>query len=184
RRWVSENVIDRGLARADEIVSSSHCMTPAYLDDQLSQSLSNLGLETIDIYYIHNPETQLEVLSGDEFVRRIRAAFEFLERAASEGRIQFYGTATWNGYRQEPGSRGYLALAGLAQVAADIAGEGHRFRAIQLPHNLAMPEALTLGNQVVDGESLSTLMSSSRLGITVMCSASILQANLPSGLPP
>jgi len=184
RAWVSENVINRGLARADEIVGGSHCMTPAYLEDQLSRSLTNLGLETIDIYYIHNPETQLEAVSREEFDRRIRAAFEFLERAAADGRIQYYGVATWNGFRQPPTSRGYLSLAELARTAREVAGDEHRFRVIQLPHNLAMPEAITAANQDADGEGASTLMAAEKLGMIVMCSASLLQAKLAASLPP
>ena len=184
RAWITENVIDNGLARPDEIVGGSHCMTPAYLENQLARSIKNLEVETIDIYYIHNPESQLEAVSRDEFDRRLRAAFEFLERAASDGRIGCYGTATWNGYRQEPGSRGYLSLAEVVEIARDVGGDAHRFRAIQLPHNLAMPEALTNANQPVDGEPLSLLMAASRLGITVMCSASMFQAKLSQNLPP
>jgi aryl-alcohol dehydrogenase-like predicted oxidoreductase len=184
RAWIIENVIEKGLARPEEIAAGSHCMTPAYLEDQLNRSLENLGLETIDIYYVHNPESQLEAVNRDEFDRRLRSAFEFLERAASEGRIGCYGTATWNGYRQEPGSRGYLSLAEIATLAREVGGDAHRFRAIQLPHNLAMPEALTSANQMVDGEPLSFLMAASRLDITVMCSASMFQAKLSQNLPP
>jgi len=183
RGWVIENVIDKGLAQADDIVAGSHCMTPAYLEDQLARSLSNLGLDSVDIYYVHNPETQLEALGRDEFGKRIRNAFEFLEKAVADGRIGCYGTATWNGYRQEPESRGYLSLADMVSVARDVGGESNHFKVIQLPHNLAMPEALTSANQIVDGESLSLLMSADRLGITVMCSASMLQAKLSQGLP-
>src|SRR5262249_17953960 len=147
------------------------------------RSLENLGLEAIDVYYIHNPETQLEAVSRDEFNGRIRAAFEFLEQAAEDGRIGFYGTATWNGYREQPGSSGYLSLAEISSIAREVGGDEHRFRVIQLPHNLAMPEALTEANQVVDGEKLSTLMAADRLGVTVMCSASMLQARLSQNLP-
>jgi aryl-alcohol dehydrogenase-like predicted oxidoreductase len=184
RAWVIENVVDKGLARADEIAGGSHCMTAGYLEDQLGRSLNNLGLETIDIYYIHNPESQLEAVSRDEFSSRLRSAFEFLERAASDGRIGCYGTATWNGYRQQPGSRGYLPLAEVVAIAREVGGDAHRFRAIQLPHNLAMPEALTGANQTVEGEQLSPLMAADRLGITAMCSASIFQAKLSQNLPP
>src|SRR5262245_21793645 len=60
RGWINEQVIDKGLARPEDLAGGSHCMTPAYLEDQLTRSLANLGVETIDIYYIHNPETQLE----------------------------------------------------------------------------------------------------------------------------
>lgn len=184
RGWVLENVINKGLAQPDEIVAGSHCMTPAYLEDQLSRSLGNLGLDSIDVYYVHNPETQLEALGHEEFVKRIRATFEFLEKAVSDERIGCYGTATWNGYRVEPGSRGYLSLSDIVSIAREVGGEAHNFKVIQLPYNLAMPEALTSANQVVDGESLSLLMAADRLGITVMCSASLLQAKLSQGLPP
>jgi aryl-alcohol dehydrogenase-like predicted oxidoreductase len=184
RGWIVENVIDKGLAKPEEIVAGSHCMTPAYLEDQLARSVENLGLETIDIYYIHNPESQLEAVSREEFNSRVRSAFEFLERAASDGRISSYGTATWNGYREQPGSRGYLSLAEMSSLAREVAGDKHRFRTIQLPHNLAMPEALTEANQMVDGENLSALMAADRLGLTVMCSASMFQARLSENLPP
>jgi aryl-alcohol dehydrogenase-like predicted oxidoreductase len=158
-------------------------MAPSYLDDQLSRSLENLGLETIDIYYIHNPETQLSELTPEEFDDRVKAAFEFLEGAAAAGRIGVYGTATWNGFRQERGKRGYLSLEKLLGIARDVAGEDHHFRVVQLPYNLAMPEAITLANQAVGNEDLSLLMAADRLGITVMCSASILQSKLTQNLP-
>src|SRR5258708_8653425 len=158
RGWIIENVINKGLAQGDDIVGGSHCMTPAYLEDQLARSLSNLGLDSIDIYYVHNPESQLEALGPGQFAIRIRDAFEFLEKAVADGRIDCYGTATWNGYRQEPESRGYLSLADIVSIARDVGGESHHFKAIQLPHNLAMPEALTSANQIVAGESLSLLM--------------------------
>ena len=184
RVWVMENVIDRGLARPDEIVGGSHCITPAYLEDQLKRSLANLGIETIDVYYLHNPETQLEAVPRDEFNGRLRAAFEFLEGAVTDGRIGCYGTATWNGYRQEPGSRGYLSLADVDSIAREAGGGDHHFRVAQLPYNLAMPEALTNANQRVGHEQLSFLMAADRLGVTVMCSASMMQARLAQNLPP
>ena len=184
RRWVIENVIDKGIARTEDIVGGSHCMSPGYLEDQLSRSLTNLGVNSIDVYYIHNPETQLESVSRDEFNDRVRAAFEFLEKASADGRISLYGTATWNGYRQPNTERGYLSLEELVKTARQIGGEDHHFRVIQLPYNLGMPEAITDATQVVEGEPVSTLMAADRLGITVMCSASILQAKLTQNLPP
>lgn len=183
RGWVMDNLINTGVADPRDIVDS-HCMSPGYLEDQLSRSLKNLGLDTIDIYYIHNPETQLDGVERDEFMKRVRAAFEFLESAADDGRIQFYGTATWNGYRGMPGSPDYLSLTDMFETAREVGGDQHRFRVIQLPFNLAMPEALTAANQTVEGEPLSTLEAAGRLDITVMCSASIYQAKLARNLPP
>ena len=37
-------------------------MTPAYLQSQLDQSLRNMKLECVDVYYIHNPESQLQFM--------------------------------------------------------------------------------------------------------------------------
>jgi aryl-alcohol dehydrogenase-like predicted oxidoreductase len=158
-------------------------MAPSYLENQLGHSLQNLGLETIDVYYIHNPETQLEGVTREEFVNRVRAAFEFLEAAAADGRIGIYGTATWNGYRQAPDSRDYLSLSSLVDLAREVGGSDHHFRVVQLPFNLGMPEALTAANQAIEGETVTILEAASRLGITVMCSASIFQAKLAQNLP-
>jgi predicted aldo/keto reductase-like oxidoreductase len=68
-------------------------------------------------------------------------------------------------------------------IAKKAGGEGHHFRVIQLPFNLAMPEALAKKNQEVNGERLSILEAAHQLGISVMCSASILQGQLTRNLP-
>lgn len=182
--WVAEHVVGRGLAPPEEIVGGTHCISPAYLESQLARSLENLGLDSVDIYYLHNPETQLEEVGRAEFRRRVRAAFEVLERAAADGRIQAYGTATWRGYRERPEARGHLSLAEVVALAREVGGEAHRFRAIQLPCNLAMPEAVTARNQTVGGEAMSALAAAERLGLSAACSASIRQGRLARGLPP
>src|SRR5256885_2602867 len=67
----------------NEIVSGSHCMTPRFLENQLGRSLRNLGVECIDLYYLHNPETQLSEVSRPDFLERIRDAFIYLESAVA-----------------------------------------------------------------------------------------------------
>jgi aryl-alcohol dehydrogenase-like predicted oxidoreductase len=162
-----------------DVVGNMHCMTPAFLRHQLERSRGNLGLATIDVFYLHNPETQLRFVPTDEFYKRARTAFEALEALAAEGKIRYYGTATWDGYRRgvQPGA---LSLSRLAAIAREIAGDDHRFRFIQLPFNLGMPEALT---QDIDG-GRTVLDWADDLGITVIASASLLQARLARGLPP
>ncbi|MFZ1060675.1 MAG: aldo/keto reductase [Candidatus Rokuibacteriota bacterium] len=182
--YFTETYLRPGIIRSDDVVAGCHCMTPAYLADQLERSRRNLGLETVDVYYVHNPETQLQEVDRPELLKRIRDAFTFLESAASDGKIGCYGTATWNGYRQPPAARDYLSLAELEKIARDVAGDKHRFRVIQLPYNLAMGEAFTLGNQPADGETVSLLEAARRLGIYVMTSASIYQGQLSRNLPP
>jgi aryl-alcohol dehydrogenase-like predicted oxidoreductase len=106
-----------------------------------------------------------------------------LESIAVAGKLHWYGTATWEGYRRPPDAPDYLALRELVAAAQDVGREGHHFRVIQLPHNLAMPEALTQQNQQVDGQMSSPLEAAQEFGIYVMCSASILQSRLTRGLP-
>jgi aryl-alcohol dehydrogenase-like predicted oxidoreductase len=67
-------------------------MTPSYILSQLDCSRRNLDVECIDIYYVHNPETQLAEVSREEFHDRLLKAFEALEGAVTEGKIRFYGT--------------------------------------------------------------------------------------------
>ncbi len=172
-----------GLLTPEDLVAGCHCMTPRYLEDQIERSRTNLGLECIDIYYLHNPETQLQEISREEFHRRMKAAFHALEEAVEKGKIRMYGTATWTGYRQGPEAPGALSLETLVGIARDLAGENHHFKAVQLPYNLAMPEACTLTNQRVGRETLSLLQAAERLQIYVFSSASLLQGQLSRRLP-
>jgi aryl-alcohol dehydrogenase-like predicted oxidoreductase len=158
-------------------------MTPGYLSHQLETSLRNLGLETVDIYYLHNPETQLSEIPWDELHRRLAAAFEFLERSAAEGKLRYYGTATWDGYRLPASAPGHVSLERLVRLAREVGGEGHRFRFVQLPYNLGMIEAFTEWTQPIGNRSASVLQAAADLGLTVLSSASIQQGRLTRGLP-
>jgi len=182
--YFTETYLRPGVLTAADVVGGSHCMTPRYLADQLDRSRANLGVDTIDVYYVHNPETQLAVVDQPAFMARLRAAFEFLEGAVGDGKIRWYGTATWEGYRRPATARDYLSLPDLVGLAREVAGERHHFRVIQLPFSLAMTEALTLTNQQVGKASLSVLQAAERLGVYVMTSASILQGKLARNLPP
>jgi aryl-alcohol dehydrogenase-like predicted oxidoreductase len=184
RGWFETTFIKPGIVSPEEIVQGSHCMTPRYLDAMIETSRKNLGLETIDIYYLHNPETQFAVLSRSEFRTRIAAAFNTLEQAVSDGRIAVYGTATWNGYRAAMNDRAHLSLIEVAAIAREVVGDRHHFRVIQLPYNLAMTEALTAHNQALpDGKTASLLAAADLLGIAVCASAALLQGQLTRGLP-
>jgi aryl-alcohol dehydrogenase-like predicted oxidoreductase len=176
--------IQPGILKPNEIVQGSHCMTPRFLEDQLGRSLRNLGVDCVDLYYLHNPETQLSEVSRPDFLERVRDAFIYLESAAADGKIQFYGMATWSGFRQEASARESLQLGELEQLARDIAGETHRFRFVQLPFNLAMTEALTLGNQTIDGAGKTVMEAASELGIVLIASASLFQGQVARNLPP
>jgi len=175
--------IQPGVFSAKDIAAGSHCMTPKFLKNQLGRSLKNLGVECVDVYYLHNPETQLSEVSKEEFLNRVREAFTFLEAAVEAGEIQYYGMATWNGFRQDARARDAMQLGEMAQIAQEIAGGRHHFRFVQLPFNLAMTEALTLGNQSLRGRDRTVMEAASELDITLIASASLLQGQVAKNLP-
>lgn len=183
RGYVEETFVKTGVAEFADFVAGNHCMTPSYLQNQLEQSLKNLNLDCVDVYYIHNPESQLGHVSEDEFYLRLRKAFEALEKSRAAGQLRSYGVATWNGFRVPADETGYHSLERMVKIARELGGESHGFRFIQLPFNLAMPEALTNANQTVDGREVSTLEAAEHFGVTAISSASIFQGRVARGLP-
>src|SRR5262249_38209044 len=128
--------IRQGVFSAKDLAACSHCITPTFLKDQLGRSLKNLGVECVNVYYLHNPETQLSEIAKPEFLNRIRNAFEFLKSAIKTGEIHYYGMATWNGFQQDPHTHDSIQLAEIAQITQEIASDIHHFRFVQLPFNL------------------------------------------------
>lgn len=176
--------VEPGIFRVDEVAAGCHCLAPAFLENQLDRSLQNLGIGCVDVFYLHNPETQLGEIPREDFRGRMGAAFHLLEAAVAAGKIRAYGLATWNAFRKAEDAPDYLSLAEMAALAREVAGEGHHFRFVQLPFNLAMQEALTVPNQTVENRKVSMVQAARPLGITLVASASLLQGQLLQNLPP
>jgi len=182
--YFAREYIEPGIFRPEDIAAGCHCMTPRYLADQLDRSRRNLGVDCVDVFYLHNPETQLSEVPPEEFRRRIGEAFTFLESAVAAGKIGAYGLATWNAFRDDPKSQGYLSLAAMEEIARDAGGAEHHFRFVQLPLNLAMPEALLRPNQMVERKTMAMVQAARALKITLVSSAALLQGQLTRNLPP
>jgi aryl-alcohol dehydrogenase-like predicted oxidoreductase len=181
--YVRDTYLRPGILGPGDLVAGCHAMTPAYLADQLGRSLGNLGLDHVDVYYVHNPETQLGAVPRAEFRARLGRAFAQLEAEVAAGRIGRYGVATWNGFRHPPEARDHLGLADLVALAAEVAGPAHHFRVVQLPVSLAMPEALVTPTQPLGAERVPLLRAAAALGIAVVASAPLLQGQLAQRLP-
>ncbi len=182
-QYFDENFVKKGIAKPEDLVSGSHCMTPDYLQSQIDRSLENMQIDALDLFYIHNPESQLSAIDKYTFEAKIAKAFEKLEENRANGKINFYGTATWNGFRVAPDDPSYHSLESFERIARQVGGENHGFKFVQLPYNLAMPEAYLLKNQAVRGKVYSVLEAAEKLGVSVMCSATILQGKLTHSVP-
>ena len=171
-----------GIMGPDDVVSGGHCLAPRYLDDQIERSRKNLGLGSIDIYYLHNPEQQLDVLSRPDFLNVMRSAFAALENQVRRGVIGNYGCATWNGFRVLPEARNHLSLQELVTVAREAGGEQHHFKVVQLPVNLAMTEAGGCRPKPLD-RSHAVSRGGPRLGISIVGVRLLCNPNWPSRCP-
>jgi aryl-alcohol dehydrogenase-like predicted oxidoreductase len=182
RAYILHEYLEPGILDPSQIAGGMHSMAPGYLENQIERSRRNLGIETIDVFCLHNPETQLREGPRDLFLRRLGDAFAMLEQQVQAGRITYYGLATWDGFRLPQSARGFLDLEEIVLLAEDIGGKQHHLRFLQLPFNLALPEAYTSSNQG-SGRNQSLLAAASELGIAVIGSATLHQGQLTYGLP-
>jgi aryl-alcohol dehydrogenase-like predicted oxidoreductase len=89
--YVKNEYSDKGIVGEGDVSSGYHCMTIPYLNDQLERSLKNLGVECIDLLYLHNAvEGQINDISKEQFLKNLRLVFELYEKKRREGKIKFY----------------------------------------------------------------------------------------------
>jgi aryl-alcohol dehydrogenase-like predicted oxidoreductase len=181
--FLAAEYFDRGVMTPADVVSGGHSIAPAFIANQIQRSLRNLGLCTIDIYYLHNPEQQCSAVDGARLRAGIASAFHELENQVRKGTIRAYGCATWNGFRQDASTPGYLSLEEIVGIAREVGGAAHHFSVIQLPVNLAMAEAVRSSTQTLSGRSVPVLEAAATLGVSVVASASLMQSQLARGLP-
>lgn len=177
--WINEHIIQKGLATSEEIELDQHCMTPAFLKESLECSLQNLKLECLDIYFLHNPETQLTRIGYKLFLENLEAIFTVLEESVREGKIKAYGIAVWNAFIYDESNSEYISLEDVYDVARKVGGANHHFKYIQLPFNLAKTHAYSVANQKMsDGNYYTPLQVAHKLGLGVISSSSLLQMHL------
>ena len=170
-----------GIVKEGDITSGYHCMTTPYLSDQLDRSLKNLDLECIDLMYLHNGiEGQIKDISKEQFLENLKSVFELYEQKRNEGKIKFYGMATWECFRVKSDDPQYLLLEDIVEMAKKIGGDEHGFKFIQLPYNMNYDQALLGKNQLIQNKPVSILESAVTLGIGVFTSVPFMQGRLLS----
>jgi len=177
--YVKEEYSQKGVIKEGDVTSGYHCMTPSYLSDQLDRSLKNLGIECLDLIYLHNAvEGQIKDVSKEQFLENLKSVFELYEQKRDEGKIKFYGMATWECFRVTKDNQQYLSLEDTVNIARKIGGENHGFRFIQLPYNMHYDQALLGKNQIINDKQVSILEAAVSLGIGVFTSVPFMQGRL------
>lgn len=160
-----------------------HCIHPEFLADQLMLSLDRLGLATLDVCLLHNPEYFLShaaKLGGNEsrplpelrveFYRRLQRAFEYLEGQVQAGRLRGYGVSsnTSTAGADESGATSLSRMIDAATLAAHKVGiSSHHFTVLQCPMNLYESGAALVAN-TGPGNSRTLLEEAMRAGIAVL----------------
>ncbi len=177
--WVRKELVDTGVLDPDDIVDGSNAMSVSYLRDQFERSRRNLGLDAIDLLYLHNvADAQLAAVGPAEFDVRLERAFATLEAFRAAGQLGSYGLATWDCLRTSPDAPGHFDLERALRLAESTGGKEHGFRFVQFPFNLAMAEAAAARTQRVGHERLSVFDAAHRLHLGVFTSVPLLQGQL------
>jgi len=160
-----------------------HCIHPEFLADQLTLSLDRLGLATLDVCLLHNPEyflshatrlgageqRELSTLR-DEFYERLQLAFEYCERQVEAGRLRGYGVSsnTSTGSPDESGATSLSRMIEAAKAAAkNVGAAAHHFTVLQCPMNVHESGAALIKNTGPDNGS-TLLDEALREGVAVL----------------
>ena len=167
-----------GIVKEGDISPGYHCMTIPYLNDQLERSLKNLGMDCIDLMYLHNSVEGQTHLPREQFLKNLKDVFDLYEKKRKEGKIRFYGMATWECFRTTPENPLFLQLAEVMDLAVQAGGKEHGFRFIQLPFNLMLDQAYMTKNHNVGGKTVSVLEAAQEFNLGVFTSVPIMQGKL------
>ena len=167
-----------GIVNEGDISPGYHCMTLPYLNDQLERSLKNLGLDCVDLMYLHNSVEGQTHIPREQFLKNLKDVFDFYEKKRKEGKIRFYGMATWECFRVTPENPLFLQLSEVMDLAIQAGGTEHGFRFIQLPFNLMLDQAYITKNHSVNGKTVSVLEAAQEFNLGVFTSVPLLQGKL------
>jgi aryl-alcohol dehydrogenase-like predicted oxidoreductase len=136
-----------------------HCIHPEFLATQIERSRERMGVATLDIFLLHNPEyflmacakRSITAADNEEFYRRIREAFAFLEEQVASGVVRFYGISS-NHFPLPANDPTHVSLARCLSEAESVT-PNHHFRVVQFPLNLFETGAVT----EINNNGLTTL---------------------------
>jgi len=182
--YLYDTYVRTGLVDPAQTVRGCHSLEPAFIRDQIQRSRRNLGLATLDVYCIQNPELHLLDKGPEAFRVLLRELVGVLEQAVADGWLASWGVSTWSGFFTPYTDMGHLSLAELFDVALEVGGPDHHLRAIQFPYSVAMGEAAGLPSQFGGGARPTGVLETLRdTGTAVFTTLPLVQGRAARGLP-
>jgi aryl-alcohol dehydrogenase-like predicted oxidoreductase len=149
-----------------------HCISPDFLENQITLSLQKLNLKTVDVYLLHNPEYFLtySIISDPErrereYYKRIKDAFIYLEEEVKRGRISYYGISS-NTFGEKESKSNFTSLEKVIEIANEITINNH-FAVVQFPMNLIESGGINNLNQQNQSKTFLQLASENNIGVLV-----------------
>ncbi|MDX8343496.1 aldo/keto reductase [Rossellomorea sp. YZS02] len=172
--YLQKKLLEPGIIQEsdlNEFQHQRHVLNPSYYKFAIAKSKQHLNLDTIDIYYVHNPEISMMTLEPETFYNHLENLFLTLESQVQLGNIRYYGIATWNGFLKSPDEKGFISLEEVMNKAKAVAGDDHHFQFIQYPLNKKISQSLTFKNQRIQNKMYSLLHAAEELGLLSTTSA-------------
>lgn len=182
RRYLIETYLQSGIVDQDRLVSG-HCITPAFLRDQIERSRRNLGVETIDYYLVQEPEIHLRELGPDGFRCALVELFAGLEEEVARGHIGAYGLCTWDGFLVPHTERNHLSVFEAFEAALEAGSGDHHLRVVQMPYGLAVGEGAVLTSQLAGGNTSTVVEMLQDTGTVILASAPLYGGRLIGRVP-
>jgi len=150
------NVLGQQLQYADGVQNMTevetglmHCISPEWIEQEITRSLERLQLSCVDCLLLHCPEfeTRSPEVTMDDVYLRLHSAFRHLESEVSRGRIAMYGISGAF-YPLRPTEAEHLELEAVMQQLP----VGHHFRVLQFPLNFAEAQVLWVSHTPRNGD--------------------------------
>jgi len=151
-----------------------HCIHPDFLQHQLDEQLKRLQMDYVDVYLLHNPEyflgwaehegMKIET-AREEYYRRIKNAFAFLEEKVKEGKVKSYGISS-NSFPGLHNEYNFTSLEKVLNIANEINTENN-FKCVQLPFNLIESGAGLNKNQTAGTKTVLELAKENNLEVLI-----------------
>lgn len=124
-----------------------YCLTPDFIEHQITHSLKRLNLDYVDVVMLQNPEVLLQGLNYNKqaFINRLQKAFEHLEVEVVKGRIKYYGISSAALLKKEI-ARDFISIKEIMAIVNKISKK-HHFCLVQSPFNLFETTAILEKNQ-------------------------------------
>jgi aryl-alcohol dehydrogenase-like predicted oxidoreductase len=173
-----QELFDRGWVRPSHFDQEYfQTFDPIFLDQALTTTLATLSRDSVELYYLHNPEYFLAKLGRARFLEVMKEVFFWIKDKIEAGQIKAFGISSWNGFFEEE-QRNRLALLELYTLAEEVGIQSY-FNYLQVPYNFSQTKGLFFKGQQVGASQKSLFGLAEELKLSILGSAPLGQGKLP-----